>query len=916
MCCLFFCPFGATSCRVMRLTRTHTHSRTHARTRTHIHAHTFSRTHTQVMHFKYDQNVELHNGIHAAVRGKLLEATFSPVWVEPLESSVMGGGYGEEGSTTAQTFALSGMSGPKVKRQKFSHGKGATDVSMQLSIRFNKFNSLYDECVEFAALVEGRCGNAIHGGDGVVYSKGSTSTHVVYSKSIVDDLSSMFMRYKKIRKGYADLMGLPNLPAPVKGREEEEEWNRRLQSITDAVKKVLFLSDGRKRCVDRWVHYMGVYGVLGPGAFSRELKDMVVASVLGSVMVDSSATGGHGGLLGDDLLVKDGGFGLDRFSNIQRAVLTVVAGVNAVRMKDYDVFNIVLSDGTVNSGVRYKDALLKMASDLPGSFSLGAMKRALLATVPFMVLDTERGSITSNGASGLSIGYVFAAAVSDVKDAVESGAEQATSNLDAVVNVNEPGVKNYVAYFAKNGYESINSILQDSEEIGVPHVIAFYMGCMFSYSVHLMSCVFVSVGMAGATRSLQVKVGGRIIKTISYNQRNIRYKGDITFTGIDNEVPISRLSMFVSANKLPEAALKMASMVANDGQWMQGKSTAVLGLALYLYHIVNMTELTSVGRASFAAVDMKKFAERKAFIKSLLKIITPDHRSKYAKTCLECARMILGWIQGGIIGNAEDHLTDGYVDEIIASLKCTSDGDYMGRKLRAYHETLTSSGSRNVSNILNLPRKLLNGSSEVQNVFSIVFDCILQLDQSVNFKNISTFTKSAMDVDGLDGLSGIGTSAAQEFLEGGAIPGNEHGIARADDEGPPVLLGSILLDLSEKMEGRDKQQRTDDVDGAIPTHSSSEELSPQSRAPPRLGASSASGINPLLGGSGASGSEDWGDGDGARHMHGAEVTGLQTDTGVPGEGEGASGTQAGAKEGKASKQSSSQKLKKVQARMI
>jgi hypothetical protein len=63
------------------------------------------------MHFKYDQNLEMHNGIHAAIRGKLLEATFAPVWVEPLECSVMGGGFGEAGSTTAQTFALSGMGG-------------------------------------------------------------------------------------------------------------------------------------------------------------------------------------------------------------------------------------------------------------------------------------------------------------------------------------------------------------------------------------------------------------------------------------------------------------------------------------------------------------------------------------------------------------------------------------------------------------------------------------------------------------------------------------------------------------------------------------------------------------------------------------------------------------------------------------
>ncbi len=94
------------------------------------------------MHFKYDQNLEMHNGIHAAIRGKLLEATFSPVWVEPLECSVLGAGFGEPGSTTAQTFALSGISGPKSKRVKLGD-------SPQLSMLLNGYYKLYDDCVAF-----------------------------------------------------------------------------------------------------------------------------------------------------------------------------------------------------------------------------------------------------------------------------------------------------------------------------------------------------------------------------------------------------------------------------------------------------------------------------------------------------------------------------------------------------------------------------------------------------------------------------------------------------------------------------------------------------------------------------------------------------------------------------------------------
>jgi hypothetical protein len=56
---------------------------------------------------RYNQNLDLHNGIHAAIRGKLLEATFASVWVEPLKSAVLGYGHGGEGATSAQTFALS-----------------------------------------------------------------------------------------------------------------------------------------------------------------------------------------------------------------------------------------------------------------------------------------------------------------------------------------------------------------------------------------------------------------------------------------------------------------------------------------------------------------------------------------------------------------------------------------------------------------------------------------------------------------------------------------------------------------------------------------------------------------------------------------------------------------------------------------
>lgn len=58
---------------------------------------------SQTMHFKYDQHLDIPNGYHAAVRGKVLQVTFAPVWMEPLEDAGMGGGGA---TTTGSTFAV------------------------------------------------------------------------------------------------------------------------------------------------------------------------------------------------------------------------------------------------------------------------------------------------------------------------------------------------------------------------------------------------------------------------------------------------------------------------------------------------------------------------------------------------------------------------------------------------------------------------------------------------------------------------------------------------------------------------------------------------------------------------------------------------------------------------------------------
>lgn len=61
---------------------------------------------SQVMHFKYDQQVDISNGIHAGVRGKVLQATFEPVWMDGLEDD----------GTVSDSFAREDF--PKMKALK------------------------------------------------------------------------------------------------------------------------------------------------------------------------------------------------------------------------------------------------------------------------------------------------------------------------------------------------------------------------------------------------------------------------------------------------------------------------------------------------------------------------------------------------------------------------------------------------------------------------------------------------------------------------------------------------------------------------------------------------------------------------------------------------------------------------------
>ncbi len=194
------------------------------------------------MHFKYDQNLELHNGIHAAIRGKLLEATFAPVWVEPLECSVMGGGFGEAGSTTAQTFALSGISGRNMKRPRLLMRAGRQ--TLQLSQLFNAYCRLHDDCVAF-------CNTA----NMVVGTYMRLQTDASYRDTMFQRdspgrsaIGAAWPAYHKLRRDKQRLDDTVFADADVDTSlsDEEKDLSRKVKSTKASVHKLFLYADNNK----------------------------------------------------------------------------------------------------------------------------------------------------------------------------------------------------------------------------------------------------------------------------------------------------------------------------------------------------------------------------------------------------------------------------------------------------------------------------------------------------------------------------------------------------------------------------------------------------------------------------------------------------------------------------------------------
>lgn len=211
---------------------------------------------SQIMHFKYDQHLEIPNGIHAAIRGKLLEAILAPVWVEPLESDVLfgNGGYGAEAGPTE---AFSGSSGHKRnKRKRVGGGGGGGDGEEMLEA----MRAACDECSELMRSGTNLASSLMVSSSRPGGGGGAATVHVTRSMCaqgllFAEQLQGLSRRVHSLQ--------LDHLPLPSTGSGRGDAMKKMLESTRE---------DMRARLVsaaDERMHRAARRGALGGGARGR-----------------------------------------------------------------------------------------------------------------------------------------------------------------------------------------------------------------------------------------------------------------------------------------------------------------------------------------------------------------------------------------------------------------------------------------------------------------------------------------------------------------------------------------------------------------------------------------------------------------------------------------------------------------------
>ena len=808
------------------------------------------------MHFKYDQHLELHNGIHSAIRGKILEATFAPVWVEPLESSVMGSGFGEEGSTTAQTFAISGISGSKVKRARLVLPKGAK--SMQLSVVLNQYHGLLDECNSFNARVCGAIAKRINAA--------AVGGLVHFDDSLRNLIISSFPAYQKLRmnKAHLDAKPIPQVGDPGV-TEKDREMIGRVGWAKSGVEKVMHAEISNNIAPQNADMFIANYleaCLLETAVYGESFHAMVhlsaIADVIACSWVNAGGVPAHrhymdGAFLANSQLDLSKWKALACLSPIIRICLAYAQssdpynadirgwdGGNGFNFRGVDVLdaihaNLVVPNATLIQIERMQVCAAALACFVPNYYQIVAPRTGAVSAVfnnPVLDRLTNLQEYMAQCQELCMRGTALQrnAIMANASGPILQSFHEAVQNLD-------------------NRAEAM--LQQDgSLRFKINHTLGVCIGSVFSQRIIYLAYHF------GRSNNFALPVYQNILRNGWPALANFQIRGRAIARG-DVCPKLSRLCMLVSGLNMIWAALlvgksmSLLELAGNEG-------VALVSLSLYLVHVnvlALLNQFAEDNRATFIPAGVAGFndldqAATTALIDALRAHAAALDWSGICAKAVQVARTYAQQMQAGALPAIADE------QAFMARQYDVGATNYMQRKLgaemRVYvnsppgrNDSLRSAagvvilqGGRNTLTFSQMYSALANRALSQDRVFEIIHYALYSLDrQDVpggGAPGIGTNTAAAIggDESGDDGeaimhigAGGMGDSIAASTpapsagdeaassCDGGieADPPQEQQSSEQSHDSATLTLGSILLDSSEKQLQQQQQQEAGEL---------------------------------------------------------------------------------------------------------
>lgn len=761
---------------------------------------------SQIMHFKYDQSLEMYNGIHAAVRGKLLEATFAPVWVEPLECSVMGGGYGEQGSTTAQTFArgsnvsTSGGLKHSAKRPKV-HMKLGTRA-LELSTLMNSYCQLQDQVARFNAKVQ-----VI---DDKFVKDPTYSSWFFRDSDTKQMIHALWPAYHKIRM---DKDALDKRHIPTEAECVSKEVNN-LRVAVEACKKgikemVAFNLRNPSPTVvsDAWVCQCLLSWAIKGSFLSKNTVDAVLSRThtlsfyaMSNVNIDPI----HHGLLHDEVMLKPH----VEMESWKEAILFPGLVVAAAKLVQNNYDQAIASplaiwsgrnDHLHSMGIQVISVLLaekakniQFKADGTTPRPLNEIQMMGVMLMPFLAIDQAVFHLNLNGAHTLDDLLIhhldMLVNVHDRNDfvpAVPAGVVTTPDHLDIIYNM------------FKRSFKCIKELgIQDG---GIQVMMGAFMGGMFALSAG-WHCYYFIAGIR------------RICVLPSENAPN-----PFPTAGSERRAKLAQQA----TSKFMVAAGIILGGLATDQECRESDFMAKLGLAMYLVYLeLNMKMVKKFGGDDFNNADQPKINAKKTELDAHIPDLVEVCRRGWA-----CAKTY--WGSGVDQLSRERHVSNAY--------RPIQDNNYMERKTDAAYtsdilrqeDNVTLVGNGDVHNVTGMVKGrniadqlyqvLANKTTSKDKVYKIIYYSLQCLDAppfgAGGARGAGTNTAGPMaDADTMQ-LSAVVDDTEGLLVQQQSIPPTD-GMEQGRTNASKITLGSILLDKSEKEALRQQQQQGETISHA------------------------------------------------------------------------------------------------------